>query len=98
MDGPNLLGLAGALIAGSAYLPQIRHLIKEQCAAGISRSAFGLWLIASILITVNALYIGAFVFIILGIMQILATAIIFLYGTKYQNNVCAVHLKHPEKF
>jgi uncharacterized protein with PQ loop repeat len=42
MDGPSLIGLTGALIAGYAYLPQIRHLTKEHCSAGISRNAFAL--------------------------------------------------------
>jgi uncharacterized protein with PQ loop repeat len=96
MDGPNLIGLTGAIISGSAYLPQIRHLIKEQCSAGISRSAFAMWLIASVLITINAVYIEAIVFIVLGILQILATAIIFAYSTKYQGKVCPFHQHHPE--
>ena len=30
-----LIGLSGALLAGYAYLPQIRHLIHERCSAGI---------------------------------------------------------------
>jgi len=96
MNGPNLIGLTGAVIAGSAYLPQIKHLIQEQCSAGISRSAFALWFISSILVTINAVYIKAAVFIFLGIVQILSTAIIFAYSTKYKGQVCPFHLKHPE--
>lgn len=96
MDGPNLLGLIGAIISGSAYLPQIRHLIKEQCSAGISRSAYAMWLAASVLITISAVYIDAIVFIILGIVQVLATAIIFVLSTKYRGKVCPFHRHHPE--
>jgi uncharacterized protein with PQ loop repeat len=91
MDGPNLIGLTGALIAGYAYIPQIKHLIKEQCSAGISRSAFMLWLISSVLITINAVFIQSTVFIVLGAIQILSTGIIFIYSTKYQGQVCAFH-------
>jgi PQ loop repeat len=34
-----LLGLAGTGIVAAAYIPQIRHLIKEHCSAGISMIA-----------------------------------------------------------
>ena len=91
MNGPNLIGLSGALIAGYAYLPQIRHLIKEQCSAGISRSAFTLWLLSSVLVTINAIYIKSVVFIVLGAIQICSTAIVCLYSTKYKDQVCPFH-------
>jgi uncharacterized protein with PQ loop repeat len=96
MDGPNLVGLTGALIAGSAYVPQILHLIRERCSAGVSRSAFALWLLSSVLVTINALYIEALVFIILGTVQIFSTAIIYVYSTKYKGRVCGFHKHHPE--
>lgn len=95
MDIPNLIGLTGAVIAGAAYVPQITHLIKEHCSAGISRGAFALWFISSLLITINAVYIQAAVFIFLGAVQILSTAIIYIYSTKYKGSVCGFHQKHP---
>lgn len=91
MHGPNLIGLTGAVIAGYAYLPQISHLVKERCSAGISRRAFMLWLIASVLITINAFYIHSAVFITLGVIQIASTGIIFIYATRYANHVCRFH-------
>jgi uncharacterized protein with PQ loop repeat len=91
MNGPNLIGLTGAVISGCAYIPQIIHLIKERCSAGLSRNAFALWFISSILITINALYIHAVVFIILGFIQMLSTAIIFLYTMRYKGQVCIFH-------
>jgi uncharacterized protein with PQ loop repeat len=94
MNGPNMLGLTGALIAGYAYLPQIRHLIAERCSAGISRSAFALWFISSVLVTINAAYIGSVVFMVLGAIQIASTAIIFSFSTKYRGRVCGFHVKH----
>lgn len=98
MHGANLIGLTGALIAGYAYLPQIRHLISEQCSAGISKSAFGLWFVSSMLVTINAFYIGATVFEFLGAVQIIATGTIFWYSTKYSGRVCTFHQKHPGSF
>jgi uncharacterized protein with PQ loop repeat len=91
MNLPNLLGLSGAIIAGAAYIPQITHLIKEQCTAGLSRGAFALWLLSSILITINAVYINSIVFMVLGGMQVLATTIIFAFTGLYRGQVCLYH-------
>jgi uncharacterized protein with PQ loop repeat len=91
MNGPDLIGLAGALIAGYAYFPQIKHLVKEHCSAGISRKAYLLWLISSLLITINAIYIGSLVFIVLGVVQICSTAAIYTLSAKYKGNVCSYH-------
>lgn len=91
MDMVDLIGLAGAVIAGYAYLPQITHLIKERCSAGISRTAFALWFLSSLLVTINALSIQSVVFISLGIVQISATAIIYVYSTRYKGLVCPFH-------
>lgn len=92
MNGPNIVGLTGALIAGYAYLPQIRHLVVERCSAGISRRAFALWFVSSVLITINAVYIRSVVFIVLGGIQIFSTAIIYFYSTKYRDRVCGSHV------
>jgi len=94
MNMPNYLGLVGAIIAGYAYLPQVSHLIKEKCSAGISRRAFGLWIISSVLVTINAIYIHSVVFIVLGAVQICSTTIIFWYSTKYRGLVCQYHARH----
>jgi uncharacterized protein with PQ loop repeat len=77
MDMPDWIGLTGAAIAGYAYVPQITHLIKERCSAGISRTVFALWFVSSVLVTISALFIQSVVFISLGVVQISATAIIF---------------------
>ena len=84
-------GFAGAGLAGSAYLPQISHLIRARCSAGMSRLAFGVWLLASLLTTARAVAIHAGVFMTLGAIQIVATAFIVLYVTRYQGNSCPVH-------
>jgi uncharacterized protein with PQ loop repeat len=91
MEWPNLVGMAGAVIAGGAYLPQIVHLIKEHCSAGISRSAYALWLFSSILVTINAVYIHSYVFMALGAVQILSTAIIYTFSIKYKDQACPFH-------
>ena len=54
MTTTEMVGFTGVGLAGIAYLPQITHLIKEHCSAGISRLAFGMWLVSSLLVTAHA--------------------------------------------
>jgi PQ loop repeat len=85
-------GFVGAGLAGAAYVPQISHLIRARCSAGISRLAFGVWLLASVLVTAHAIAIHAAVFIVLGGIQIVATALIMLYAARYKDAPCPFHL------
>jgi thioredoxin reductase (NADPH) len=87
-----IAGFVGAGLAGAAYIPQISHLIRARCSAGISRLAFEVWLLASLLTTSHAIAIHAGVFIVLGGTQIVATALIMLFATRYKNTPCPVHL------
>jgi uncharacterized protein with PQ loop repeat len=90
-----LIGLTGASLAGYAYLPQITHLIREQCSAGISRRAFAIWLLASVLMTIHAVLLPALVFIALGTIQIVAITIILVYSARYRGLVCPTHALDP---
>jgi len=85
------------LIAGYAYLPQIRHLTKEHCSAGISLSAFALWFLASILVMINALFIHAVVFVVLGVIQISSTGVIFVFSTRYRGQLCPFHASGKDR-
>lgn len=87
-----IAGFVGAALAGAAYVPQILHLIRARCSAGISRLAFQVWLLASLLTTTRAIAIHAEVFIVLGGTQIVATALTVLYATRYKDTVCPIHL------
>jgi len=86
-----IAGFAGAGLAGAAYVPQISHLVRARCSAGISRPAFAVWLLSSALITARAIAIGAGVFIVLGGIQIVATALIMLYAVRYADMPCPNH-------
>ena len=87
-----IAGFAGAGLAGTAYVPQISHLIRARCSAGISRLAFEVWLLASLLTTARAIAIHAGVFIVLGGIQAVATALILLCAIRYKDTPCPVHL------
>jgi uncharacterized protein with PQ loop repeat len=80
-----IAGFIGAGLAGAAYVPQISHLIRARCSAGISRLAFGAWFLASFLVTARAIAIHAGVFIVLGGIQIAATTLIVFYATRYKD-------------
>jgi hypothetical protein len=86
-----IAGFAGAGLAGAAYVPQISHLIRARCSAGISRLAFAAWLLASVLITARAIAIHAGVFIAVGGIQVVATALIMLYAARYKDTPCPSH-------
>jgi uncharacterized protein with PQ loop repeat len=88
-----IVGFAGAGLAGAAYVPQISHLIRARCSAGISQLAFAVWLLASVLITARAIAIHAGVFIALGGIQIVATTFIMFYAARFQDTPCPSH--HP---
>jgi PQ loop repeat len=92
LTATEIAGFVGAGLAGAAYVPQISHLIRARCSAGISRLAFGVWLLSSLLITARAVAIHAGVFIVLGGIQIVATALIMLYAARYKDTPCPVHL------
>jgi uncharacterized protein with PQ loop repeat len=92
-----LIGLTGASLAGYAYLPQISHLISQKCSAGISRRAFALWFVASILMTIHAVLLPALVFIVLGIVQIGAISTILFYSARYRGMVCPFHALDPAR-
>jgi uncharacterized protein with PQ loop repeat len=90
-----IAGFAGAGLAGAAYVPQISHLIRARCSAGISRLAFEIWLLASFLTTTRAIAIQAGVFIVLGGIQIVATTLIMFYAVRYKDTRCPIHLPRP---
>ena len=50
MNATEIAGFAGAGLAGAAYVPQIAHLVRARCSAGISQLAFAAWLLSSVLL------------------------------------------------
>jgi len=92
LTATEIAGFVGAGLAGAAYVPQIFHLVRARCSAGISRLAFGVWLLSSVLTTTRAVAIGAGVFIVLGAVQTVATALIMLCAARYKDTLCPSHL------
>ena len=86
-----LLGFAGTVIVAVAYLPQILHLTKEHCSAGVSVRAWVLWLLASALIFTHAFDVFDYVFMALQVVNIVAIVLIIVMAKRYTRMVCASH-------
>jgi uncharacterized protein with PQ loop repeat len=85
------VGLAGTCIVFAAYIPQIRHLIKEHCPAGISVRAYSLWFLAALFFLAYAGMIGDIVFIVAQVLNLAAICAIVIYVKRYENKLCIMH-------
>lgn len=88
-----IAGTAATLISLYAYIPQIRHLMKEHCSDGISSPTYKLWIFSSLLYLLHAAQIKAPIFISLSIGNLLALAAILLLIRKYRRCVCESHVR-----
>ncbi len=86
-----LLGITGIAVSVLAYLPQAVHLAKERCSAGVSRRAWGMWLLSSLLIGALALHRRDLVFILLQVSSMMSAAIILTLAQRYRGMVCETH-------
>lgn len=74
-----------------AYLPQVIHLIKERCSAGLSVGAYCTWGIAAMLLLSYAISLRDPVFIALQTYQVGATVLICYFCVKYKGHFCDEH-------
>ena len=89
------LGFAGITLSVLAYLPQIIHLIKEHCSAGLSPKAYCMWVVSSVLLLTYAIAKNDPVFILLQGYQAGAAALIFYYCLRYKSQLCEEHGGEP---
>jgi len=85
------LGILGIAISVVAYVPQVVHLGREHCSAGISRGAWGMWLASGLLVGALAVSRRDPVFILLQIANLTSTAVVLFLSWRYRGMVCAVH-------
>jgi lipid-A-disaccharide synthase-like uncharacterized protein len=86
-----LLGVAGIAISMLAYMPQVVHLAREHYSAGVSRRAWAMWLVSSLLVGTLAVHRGDLVFILLQISSLTSAAVILMLAQRYRGMVCEVH-------
>ena len=86
-----VLGFLGTVTVVIGYLPQIRHLARERCSAGVSVVAWQVWLLSSFLIFSHALEVVDLVFISLQSVHIVAIILIISLARRYRGMTCAFH-------
>jgi lipid-A-disaccharide synthase-like uncharacterized protein len=86
-----VLGFAGISLSALAYAPQVIHLAREHCSAGVSGRAWAMWLASSLLVGAVALQREDPVFIALQASTLVSAAIIVFLAHRYRGMVCATH-------
>ena len=92
-----LLGVAGIVISVLAYLPQVVHLARQHCSAGVSGRAWSMWLASSIMVGALALHRHDPVFILLQVSTLLSAAVIVVLVHRYRGMLCATHALAAQK-
>lgn len=88
-----VLGFLGTGLLAVAYVPQIRHLIREHCSAGISIKAYILWFIGSLLFLIHASVIMDLVFVVIQLVNLAAIVTIVICTKRYEKTMCRSHLE-----
>jgi hypothetical protein len=86
-----ILGIAGVAISVAAYVPQVVHLGREHCSAGVSSRAWAMWLVSSLLIGALALHRREPVFIALQVINLTSISATLLLARRYRGMVCEHH-------
>ena len=86
-----IFGIVGTGLVIVGYIPQIVHLIKERCTAGISIAAFSLWCAASLLFLMHAAVIRDAVFVAVQTVNLVAGGLIVVFCKRYEGQVCPFH-------
>jgi lipid-A-disaccharide synthase-like uncharacterized protein len=86
-----VVGIVGIAISVLAYLPQVIHLAREHCSAGVSSRAWAMWLTSSVLVGALALHRHDAVFVLLQLSTLTSALTILFLVHRYRGMVCAAH-------
>ena len=95
MNVSQLLGLGGTGLVIAGYAPQIHHLIKERCTAGLSLPAFAVWSLASLLFLTHAVLIRDLVFVGVQVVNLVAGGVIVAFA-RDTTDTCARIISGPD--
>jgi lipid-A-disaccharide synthase-like uncharacterized protein len=87
----DLLGIIGIAISVAAYVPQVVHLAREHCSAGVSSRAWAMWLLSGLLVGLVAFRRGDLVFILLQLSSFTSAAVILVLARRYKGMACETH-------
>lgn len=86
-----MFGLVGTVLVIVGYAPQVFHMVKERCTAGISIPACALWCSASLLFLIHATMIEDAVFVGVQIVNLVASGFIVWFSKRHEGEVCPTH-------
>lgn len=89
-----ILGMVGIGLSVVAYLPQVSHLVREHCSAGISTRSWQMWLVSSVAVGSLAVYRGDYVFITLAATSLFSAVVILFLTRRYRGMDCASVVDH----
>jgi len=78
------------------YVPQIVHITREGCSAGVSIKAWCLWLLSSLLVFSHAFAVVDVVFILLQTVNVVAIVTIIVLAKRYERRLCKVHMQQAQ--
>ncbi len=91
-----IVGWIGTILVVIAYIPQIRHLYVEKCAWGISIPTWYIWLVASVLLLIYAVFGNRSIFVVVQVVNLLAIVVTIILARK-SRNICPYHLAKRSK-
>lgn len=91
MISSQILGFVGTGLVIVGYAPQVAHMVKARCTAGISIPAFVLWSCASFLFLIHAMLIGDAVFVGVQLVNLVAGGFIVWFCKRHEGQVCPSH-------
>lgn len=89
------IGFFACAMIAVAYLPQLYHMYRAKCTAGVNKTAYFMWAVASLALCIYAVYISDVVFILLHGYQLAATTFIFILAVKNGDCKCEEHGGDP---
>ncbi|GMQ85844.1 MAG: hypothetical protein BMS9Abin07_1412 [Acidimicrobiia bacterium] len=89
------LGFAGMGLVAVAYVPQVIHLLKARCTAGVSSSAYLVWSVSASFLLVYAITVRDPVFIALQGYQLAALTSIYVLSRRRKGQPCDEHCGAP---
>ena len=86
-----VLGIIGIALSVTAYVPQVIHLAREHCSAGISSRSWTMWLVSATLVGALAVHRQDIVFILLQLSTLTSAGVILSLARRYRGMACDTH-------
>lgn len=86
-----ILGIVGIAISVAAYVPQVIHLGREHCSAGVSSRAWTMWLVSCLFVGALAVHRRDPVFVLLHASTLVSAALILFLTRRYRGMACETH-------